>query len=29
MKEELAALKANQTWVMTDLPPRKTTIGCR
>lgn len=29
MQNELAALAANQTWTITDLPPGKSAIGCR
>ena len=29
MQNELAALVTNQTWSITDLPPRKSAIGCR
>ena len=29
MQFELAALKANNTWFLTPLPPRKQAIGCR
>ena len=29
MKAELEALQANQTWVMTKLPPGKVPIGCK
>nr|KYP36406.1 Retrovirus-related Pol polyprotein from transposon TNT 1-94 [Cajanus cajan] len=29
MHDEITALEANDTWVLTDLPPNKTTIGCR
>nr|KYP36274.1 Retrovirus-related Pol polyprotein from transposon TNT 1-94 [Cajanus cajan] len=29
MHEEISALEANNTWVLTTLPPHKTAIGCR
>jgi len=29
MDDELMALEANKTWILTDLPPNKTLIGCR
>ena len=29
MQTELEALQANQTWVMTTLPPGKVPIGCK
>ena len=29
MQSELAALKANNTWFLTPLPPGKQAIGCR
>ena len=29
MKEELTALEENKTWIITELPPRKQTIGCK
>lgn len=29
MNEELQALENNQTWVITELPPGKTAIGCK
>nr|KYP68434.1 Retrovirus-related Pol polyprotein from transposon TNT 1-94 [Cajanus cajan] len=28
MHEEISTLEANYTWVLTALPPHKTTIGC-
>ena len=29
MKAEINALQANNTWVMTKLPPEKVPIGCK
>jgi hypothetical protein len=29
MSDEIQALEENNTWVLTDLPPHKTAIGCR
>ncbi|KAL2325560.1 hypothetical protein Fmac_024618 [Flemingia macrophylla] len=29
MKEEIVALEANNTWIITSLPPNKSAIGCR
>lgn len=29
MKEEIEALERNNTWEVCDLPPGKTTIGCK
>ena len=29
MNVEIKALKANHTWILTDLPPNKSAIGCK
>ena len=29
MQEEISSLEANETWVLTHLPPHKSAIGCR
>lgn len=29
MSDEIRALEENKTWILTDLPPHKTAIGCR
>ena len=29
MNVEIEALEANHTWILTDLPPNKSTIGCK
>ena len=29
MEKEIKALEANQTWILTLLPPNKKTIGCK
>jgi hypothetical protein len=29
MQVEISVLEANQTWVITELPPNKQTIGCK
>jgi len=28
MSDEIRALEENKTWILTDLPPHKTAIGC-
>lgn len=29
MAKEITALERTYTWIITDLPPNKTTIGCK